>query len=97
MPVFKTLAFLCIALAAAPARADSFWLAQGALHPECTCRAKGANVALGSLICLVTANGLRTAECVMEQNNTSWRISDQPCPEARLRAKPALAYCAAPR
>ena len=97
MPVFRALSFLCLALAVSPARADSFWVAQGALHPECTCRAKGANVALGSLICLATANGLRTAECVMEQNVSSWRISNQPCPEAQLRAKPALAYCAAPR
>lgn len=84
MASFKIVLIACLTAGSAPARAASPWVALGALHPECTCRAKGANVALGSQICMATANGQRMAECVMEQNVTSWRATGLPCPEARL-------------
>ena len=84
MASFKTVLVACLATGSAPASAASPWLALGAQHPECTCRVKGANVALGSQICMATASGQRMAECVMEQNVTSWRATGQLCPEARL-------------
>ena len=64
--------------------AGSPWVQAGIDHPECTCRSRGADLALGSRICMPTPEGMRMAECVMEQNVTSWRASVQPCPLARL-------------
>ena len=84
MVSFKWVPIACLMVASGPAEAASRWVALGAQHPECTCRAKGADVALGSQICMATASGARVAECVMEQNVTSWRATSQPCPEARL-------------
>ena len=66
--------------------AESRWVQAGIEHPECTCRSRGADLALGSRICMPTPEGLRMAECVMEQNVTSWRASGQPCPQARLQS-----------
>ena len=84
MASFKGVATACLMVASSPAGAGSPWVALGAQHPECTCRTKGADVALGSQICMATPGGARVAECVMEQNVTSWRATSQPCPEARL-------------
>jgi hypothetical protein len=53
-------------LAAAPALAG----------PECTCRAAGQAFQLGQSTCL---RGERLAVCVMEQNVTSWRLTDTGC------------------
>lgn len=50
--------------------------------PLCTCRFRGENVALGSRRCLVTPEGPRMAECVLELNVTSWRTGPDRCPEA---------------
>ena len=72
-------------LSATPALADpSPWIVLGQAHPECTCRFKGADMSLGAQICIATASGLRMAECVMEQNITSWRAGQEGCPEARI-------------
>ena len=52
----------------------------------CTCRYHGEDVQLGELRCLSTADGPRPAQCVMEQNVTSWHPVSGPCPEvSRLR------------
>lgn len=53
-------------------------------NPKCTCRYKGEHLPLGALRCLQTPEGPRTAECVTEQNLTSWRPSREPCPQASL-------------
>lgn len=60
----------------------STWVAPE--NPKCTCRYKGEHLPLGTRRCLQTPKGLRTAECVTEQNVTSWRPTDEPCPQARL-------------
>ena len=74
----------CLASCAAFA-AESPWVAIGIANPECTCRYRGASVSLGTQICLITAEGMRLAECVMEQNVTSWKASSTPCPVAQER------------
>lgn len=53
-------------------------------NPKCTCRYKGEHLPLGTLRCLQTPDGPRTAECVTEQNITSWRPGREPCPQAGL-------------
>ncbi len=52
---------------------------------NCTCRYKGKDVQLGELRCLATPEGPHSAQCVMEQNVTSWHPVSDPCPEASLR------------
>ena len=44
------------------------------------------DVELGERRCLSTAEGPKAAVCVMEQNVTSWRPSDEGCPQAALAA-----------
>ncbi len=51
---------------------------------NCTCRFNGADVPLGQRVCLPTVQGARTAQCVLEQNVTSWRPSRDECPRASL-------------
>lgn len=80
MSSLRLAASAALLLASGAARAQSPWIQAGIEHPECTCRAHGANLALGSKICLATAEGMRMAECVMEQNVTSWRAGVEPCP-----------------
>lgn len=85
MSLARNIALLSI-LATAPALADSSpWIALGVQNPECTCRFGGANLALGAQICVPTQQGMRMAECVMEQNVTSWKAGPLPCPVSRLR------------
>ena len=84
MTLFKIGLIASLAVGCVPARAASPWIALGAQHPECTCRANGSNVPLGSQFCMATSSGQRLAECVMEQNVTSWRATDELCPQARL-------------
>ena len=62
----------------------------GASLPACTCRYKGANVPLGTRVCLSTPEGPRMAECVVELNVTSWRPGKDPCLETSTVA-PRLA------
>lgn len=50
---------------------------------ECTCRGgDGRPYLLGERTCLRTERGLRIAECAMVLNNTSWRVSERPCPDS---------------
>ena len=48
---------------------------------NCTCRYRGEDVQLGELRCLSTSDGPRAAQCVMEQNVTSWHPVSDPCPD----------------
>lgn len=84
-------AFLAVTvLTASPAAA----LAQGARSTapkiDCTCRHQGRDYHLGEVICLSTPNGMREARCEMALNNTSWKITDGPCPTARAPDKALL-------
>ena len=49
--------------------------------PDCTCRVDGRSVEIGTTACLRTPHGRRIAECGMVLNNTSWVVTDRPCPE----------------
>ncbi len=51
---------------------------------NCTCRFKGEDLPLGAQRCIFTPQGPRTSECVLEQNVTSWRPGQEPCPQAFL-------------
>ena len=75
-----------MALMPLTARAVEFHHPEGPFIPthNCTCRFDGGEVPLGQRRCLHTANGLRSALCVMEQNVTSWRLSNEECPQATL-------------
>ena len=46
---------------------------------ECTCRFFGHSYKVGEQVCLKTPKGLRVANCGLELNNTSWKISDRAC------------------
>lgn len=61
---------------------SSTWVAPE--NPKCTCRYKGEHLEIGAKRCLQTPEGPRTAECVTEQNVTSWRPSKELCPQAAL-------------
>jgi len=50
--------------------------------PDCYCRAQGRIFGIGDTICLRGPQGSRMARCSMELNVTSWRLSEQPCPES---------------
>jgi len=52
----------------------------GSPKAGCTCRHKGKDVFLGEFICMKTANGMMQAQCSRYLNNTSWTISQTPCP-----------------
>ncbi len=56
--------------------------------PECTCRYQGHNYQVGDLVCLRSPKGIRLAVCGMVLNNTSWEITDNPCPSAQLTPIP---------
>jgi hypothetical protein len=59
-------------------------LGQRAVQPliDCTCRYQGQDFHLGEVICLSTSSGPRIAQCEMALNNTSWTITEGPCPTA---------------
>ncbi len=91
MPNRKLILSGLLALAAVmplTARAIEFHHPEGPFVPthNCTCRFDGADVPLGERRCLHTANGPRSALCVMEQNVTSWRLGNEECPQATLSA-----------
>ncbi|MBB6168022.1 hypothetical protein [Chelatococcus composti] len=48
----------------------------------CTCRAQGRDYEIGAVVCLSTSAGPRLATCGMELNNTSWKLTSEPCPDA---------------
>ena len=73
-------------LAGSSAAAIEFRHREPAFVPvhHCTCRFKGENVELGERRCIATPQGTRAAVCVMEGNVTSWRPSQEGCPQASL-------------
>ena len=80
-------AALAVLLAAAgPAAAIEFRHRAPAFVPvhPCTCRLRGEDVELGERRCVVTPQGTHAAVCVMEGNVTSWRPSQEGCPQASL-------------
>lgn len=85
MANIRAIGFLILVSTAPAVAGESIWLALGHQNPECTCRFKGDSVALGTKICLTTGNGSRLAECIMEQNVTSWKPGSEPCPVAQSR------------
>ena len=74
------------------ARAIEFHHPEGPFVPthNCTCRFDGGEVSLGQRHCIHTAHGPRSALCVMEQNVTSWRLSNEGCPQAMLYSPSAI-------
>lgn len=61
---------------------------------NCTCRYKGEDFHLGDIVCLSTPKGPRMAQCEMALNNTSWTITDGPCPTARDTSDPSAQLAA---
>lgn len=64
---------------------------------KCTCRYKGQDFHLGEVICLSTSAGPRIAQCEMALNNTSWTITQGPCPTAGAPAPTTSLLAAADR
>ncbi|GGG34121.1 hypothetical protein GCM10008026_13570 [Chelatococcus composti] len=65
--------------------ADTGHPAAGPASPmtmPCTCRAQGRDYEIGAVVCLSTSAGPRLATCGMELNNTSWKLTSEPCPDA---------------
>lgn len=60
--------------------------AQQATKPNvpCTCRYQGEDYSIGDSICLGSGTSTRVATCSMVLNNTSWKFSTTPCPQATL-------------
>jgi hypothetical protein len=57
-------------------------VAQGDPHAECYCRAQGRQFGMGAQLCLRSPDGPRMARCVMDLNVTSWRFTQEPCPDS---------------
>ncbi|MGI9401662.1 MAG: hypothetical protein ACR2O0_10445 [Rhizobiaceae bacterium] len=51
---------------------------------DCTCRHKGGDVPEGQTACISTPKGMMLALCDRVLNNTSWKMLNQPCPNASL-------------
>ncbi|MFZ1680260.1 MAG: hypothetical protein WAT70_04510 [Rhizobiaceae bacterium] len=62
---------------------------------QCSCRAYGADHALGATICIRASSGSYLARCEMVLNNTSWKKIGDSCPQASLR-QPASKVMATP-
>lgn len=45
----------------------------------CRCRYQGADIELGSSVCFSTPQGMRRAVCSLVLNNTSWKMTQEPC------------------
>ncbi|KAA2242365.1 hypothetical protein F0L46_02855 [Salinarimonas soli] len=56
--------------------------AQADPHAECYCRAQGRQFGMGEQVCLRSPEGPRMARCVMDLNVTSWRFTQDPCPDS---------------
>lgn len=57
-------------------------MAFGGPDGSCTCRFKGGEVVEGEIACIPTPNGMTLALCDRVLNNTSWKMLNQPCPQA---------------
>ena len=55
---------------------------------DCKCRANGTYYRMGERACIGTPDGLRTAQCGMVQNVTSWTVTGEGCVVA-TRPSPA--------
>jgi hypothetical protein len=78
-------ALAVLILVAPPALAhDPPQVVQAQAHDpaECYCRAQGRTFAVGETACLRTNDGPRLAQCGMVLNNTSWKMTERPCPES---------------
>ena len=89
MPLRTSLALTLLCFAAlpfAPAQAIEFHHSESPFVPvhNCTCRLNGEEIPLHQRRCIATVQGQRTAECVLEQNVTSWRPTHDECPQALL-------------
>ena len=65
-------------------------VADGAPNVPCRCRFFGTYFELGQTVCMRTPDGPRLARCSMMLNNTSWDISRESCPQARMTPLPAV-------
>jgi hypothetical protein len=52
---------------------------------DCSCKANGRDYEQGQVVCVLG----KLAECSMQLNNSSWKITSESCPEASLRPYPA--------
>jgi hypothetical protein len=90
-------AIIVVAIPAAAAAQEGFVTpSQRAVQPliDCTCRYQGQDFHLGEVICLATSSGPRIAQCEMALNNTSWTITDGPCPTATAPQSDVPAHAA---
>lgn len=63
-----------------------------AADATCYCRtATGGRVAVGGTACLKTNSGMQEARCGFVLNNTSWKFTGKPCPQAWRRGQPGRA------
>lgn len=58
---------------------------------DCTCRYRGSNYHIGDEICLNSPSGPKMATCDMVLNNTSWSMSETPCPTVKMTPLPDYA------
>lgn len=75
-------AILLLALPAAAGERLRMRVGAETPYSECFCRAKGRFFPVGESVCLRHAEGPRLATCGMEQNVTSWRFSEESCPDS---------------
>jgi hypothetical protein len=54
----------------------------GSAAHNCTCRAGGTDYAQGEVRCIMG----KLSRCDMNQNNSSWKVIAETCPEASLPA-----------
>lgn len=55
-------------------------MTSSAVEHQCSCRANGRDYEQGQTACI---RG-KLALCGMQLNNSSWKITTEPCPESRL-------------
>jgi hypothetical protein len=61
-----------------------------AAGPDCVCRHPGGETREGMTACIRTPAGMSLARCERVLNNTSWKILNLPCPEARKQKPMSL-------
>ena len=50
----------------------------------CRCLFKGQSLPLGATVCMNTHKGTVLTQCDLQQNNTSWVPTDEPCAISQL-------------
>ncbi len=90
-----SLAAAVFLIASGPSSAISGEIKHAAAAPKpvvnCTCRYRGSNYHIGDEICLNSPSGPKMATCDMVLNNTSWSMSETPCPTAKITPLPDYA------